>query len=238
MKTIYYLLALSMVLVSSLSMAQEQNPDQPVEETHYRNFKKNRNNQEEHRIKTIFNNRGARSSGGYIALNNKLTSINGEFTNMVELYTGWYINHRLLIGIAGAASTNFVPVQAIHSVDPNARMSYEYMQAGLMTEYVIASDRAIHLAFQLFAGAGGTLQYERYGWEEEEFWDDYEGYDHDEDVFCVAEPGVRVEVNVFKWLRLSPGISYRLTYGSNGKGLGDSALEGTAVNLTLKIGKF
>lgn len=238
MKKFFISPILALLVVSVSTFAQDLDPEQSAEqaENRYRHSKKDR--YEEHHIKTIFNNHGPRSSGGYVALSNKFTSMNGDFANLVEIYGGWYINHRFLIGIGGAATTNHIPVPVAHSVNPLARMSYEYIQAGLMTEYVIGSDRAVHLAVQLFVGGGGTLQYERYGWEDEDYWNEYEDYDHDENVFAVAEPGVRVEVNVFRWLRFSPGISYRVTYGSEGKGLSDNALESTSVNMTLKIGKF
>lgn len=238
MKTFFIPYILTMLAISSTSFGQDSDPEQFSEQDRERHHHSRKDRYEEHRIKTIFNNHGPRSSGGYIALSNKFTSINSDFANLVEIYGGWYINHRFLIGIGGAATTNHIPVPLAHSVNPLARMSYEYMQAGLMTEYVIGSDRAVHLAVQLFVGGGGTLQYERYGWEDEDYWDDYEDFDHDENVFAVAEPGVRVEVNVFRWLRFSPGVSYRMTYGSDGKGLSDNALEGTSVNMTLKIGKF
>lgn len=43
-------------------------------------------------------------------------------------------------------------------------LTWQYGQFGLMTEYVVGSDKAAHLVFQLFAGAGFTMQYDRYNW--------------------------------------------------------------------------
>jgi hypothetical protein len=191
-----------------------------------------------HVIRTIFSNRGPSASGGYLAATNKFTTINGNYANIVELYGGWYINHRWLIGVGAAASTNNLPVQKQHSVNPAYDMSYEYGQCGLMTEYVIGSNRAVHLAVQLFTGGGFTLQYQREDLQHDDYWSGFEDYDHDENWFAVAEPGVKVEVNVFRWLRFSPGVSYRIAYGSGGSGLSDESLGGTNVNMTLKFGKF
>ena len=89
----------------------------------------------------------------------------------------------------------------------------------------------------MFAGYGFTLQYQRYNWESD-YWDNVEDYNHDPNWFFVAEPGVKVEVNVLRWLRFSPGISYRIAHGSEGKGLSDEDINGTSVNLTLKFGRF
>lgn len=185
-------------------------------------------------IQTLFGGPRIRASGGYAALTNKFSSINGEFANLVEIYGGWYINHRFLLGVSGAAVTNTLPVPNEFSVRPGERMSYAYGQAGLMTEFVIGSQRVVHLSVQLFNGAGFTVQYLRDL--QNEAWD--EDFPHDTNWFYVAEPGVKLEVNVFRWLRLCPGISYRAAFNSRAKGLSDSDLSGSNINLTLKIGKF
>jgi hypothetical protein len=224
MKTIYKsLLVLSFALTSIAVFSQDNTEEAPHQNPYY--------------IKTIFNNNGARASGGYAALSNKFTTVNGDYANMVQFYGGWYVNHRFLIGIEAAATTNDIRVPSTASIDPIRKMSYEYAQCGLMTEYVVASDRAVHLTFQLFGGAGFTVQYDRYRWQDSD-WDSEPYVDHDENLFVVAEPGVQVEVNVFKWLRFSPGVSYRMAFGSTGNGLTDSSLSSTSVNMTLKVGRF
>ena len=96
-------------------------------------------------------------------------------------------------------------------------MSWQYGQLGLMMEYVLGSNRVVHANFTLFSGGGFTAQYER------KELDDYDNIDdqdveHDENFFYVLEPGAQLELNVFKWMRLSPGISYRKTFGSDGIG--------------------
>jgi hypothetical protein len=186
-------------------------------------------------IQTIFN--GSGGSGGYGAISNKFTYINGEFANMVEVYGGWYVGHKLLIGAGAAATTNFIEVPREYSTRPDLRMSYEYGQVGFVTEYAIASNRAVHVNFHLMTGAGFTLQYERPEWGDWEY-HDYHHYDHNENWFFVVEPGVQVELNLLKWMRFSPGVSYRFTDGSEAAGLSDSDLQGMYVNLTLKFGKF
>lgn len=193
---------------------------------------------DDYAINTLFNYKAPRNLGGYGAITNKFTKINGDYANMVELYGGWYINHKLMLGASLAATTNNIPVPMEHSVNPrkDVKMSYEYGQFGLMSEYVLSSHRAIHVAFQMFAGTGFTLQYERYtnDWEDNHYHD----YTHDDDWFFVAEPGVKVEFNVLKWMRFSPGVSYRLAAGSNGRGLSDDKISGASINATLKFGKF
>lgn len=190
-------------------------------------------------ISTLFKPGTLRSSGGYGAVVNKFTTIDGRFANFIEIYGGWYINHKFLIGAGGGSTTNFISVPDQYKMVEGVRMTYEYGQCGLVTEYVIASNKAVHVAFHLFTGAGFTLQYERPEWNE--YRNDYDREDdivYDHNWFVVVEPGIQAELNVFKWMRFCPGVSYRATYGSNAIGLNDKDLSALSVNLAMKFGKF
>jgi hypothetical protein len=192
---------------------------------------------QDYQIKTLFNTGPQRASGGYGALGNKFTYIRGEYANMAEIYGGWYINHKFLLGIAGAATTNDLRVPEEFSTQPGERMSYQYGQFGLMTEYTLWSNRAVHLSFHVMNGAGFTVQYKRYDWEDHEYWED-DNYEKDSNWFFVTEPGVKLEMNLFRWMRFAPGVSYRATFGSEGLGMSDSSLSDISYNVTLKFGKF
>jgi hypothetical protein len=185
-------------------------------------------------VQTVF--KGKLQSGGYGALTNKFTTIRGKFANMSGIYGGWYINHKLMIGAGAAAVTSNLKVPQQYSADPLENLSYEYGQVGLVTEYVVASDKPVHLVFQLFSGAGFTLQYDRDGWRNGNT--TYHKDVADENWFFVAEPGVQLEVNLFKWMRFSPGVSYRAAFGSNGRGMQDSDVRAFSYSATLKFGKF
>lgn len=188
-------------------------------------------------MKTIFGK--SKSVGGYGAISNKFTYLGGSYANMVEAYGGVFINKRFMIGFGGAATSNFIPVPLEYSMDPMRNMSYQYGQAGLITEYVMGSDKAFHLAFSLFAGSGFTMQYERPEWNQYDYnYDNYEYFGGREDFFFVAEPGVQLEINVFKWMRFSPGVSYRASFGSNAVGLTDTDLSKVSYNATFKFGGF
>ena len=141
-----------------------------------------------------------------------------------------------MIGVGGSAMTNNLLVPKQCSTDPLRNLSYEYGQFGLVAEYVVNSDRPVHLAFQLLTGAGFTVQYDLYNWHNGN--QNYQDVVKDENWFFVAEPGVQLEVNLFKWMRLSPGFSYRATFGSDGRGLSDRKLRNISYNATLKFGKF
>lgn len=194
--------------------------------------------QAQEEIKTIFSG-GKIRSGGYGAIGNQFTSIGGEFANLTQFYGGWYINRKFLIGAGGSASTNYIPVPLEHSASPGDRMSYLYGQVGLVNEFVLGSNKAVHLVFHLFNGAGYTLQYNRtLEYDQSQYQDYNHDYPKDMNWFFVAEPGVQVEINLLKWMRLSPGVSYRYAQGSNGRGLSDNDISGANLNMTLKFGKF
>ena len=192
----------------------------------------NENNQ----VESLFNSHGRGGYGGYGALSNKFTYIDGHYANLVGVYGGVYINHNFLLGISAAALTNDIKVPLEYRAEPLENLSYMYGQVGMMTEYVVASNKAVHVAFNLFTGGGFTLQYERDDWHEDHDFD-FDG-DRDEDWFFVVEPGVQLEINLFKWMRFSPGISYRAVVNSNAPGLSDSKLSDISYNATLKFGKF
>jgi hypothetical protein len=190
--------------------------------------------QEIQEIQTVF--RQGAPSGGYGAITNKFSMINGQFANIAGISGGWYVNHWFMIGVGAAATTNNLPVPIQYSADPSRNLSYQYGQFGLATEYVIGSGKAVHLAFSLFSGAGFTLQYERYN-----HFDNYNYSNrqvHNENWFFVAEPGVQLEINLLKWMRFSPGVSYRTVVGSKADGLRDQDLSNVSYNATLKFGKF
>ncbi|GCC51165.1 hypothetical protein SanaruYs_13850 [Chryseotalea sanaruensis] len=185
-------------------------------------------------VKTIFKN--TKGSGGYVVLSNKLTSIHGSFANMPEIYGGWFIGKKFLLGVGGGSTTNYIPVDINDSANPSQRMSYLYGQFGMVNELVIASNSPIHPVFHLFNGAGFTMQYHRPRWE------DLDNQHYREDVedlkwYYICEPALQVELNLLKWLRVSPGISYRFAFDNEKRSL-DDKVSGPSVSLGLKFGKF
>lgn len=88
----------------------------------------------------------------------------------------------------------------------------------------------------MFSGVGFPAQYDR-----NEFYNyDYNHTNdiHDENWFYVIEPGAQLEMNLFRWMRISPGVSYQHAYGSDAMGLSDSSLSDWTYNITLKFGGF
>jgi len=186
-------------------------------------------------VQSIFGK--GKSTGGYGAISNKFTYIGGEFANISEVYGGVFINRRWMVGLAFAGSTNDLRVPLEYSIDPINPMTYQYGQGGLKVERVFGSNRPIHFVINMFSGVGFTAQYNRHDWYDNNY-NNQPTPLHDENWFYVLEPGAQLEMNLFRWMRLSPGISYRQTYGSNGLGLNDTSLSDWTYNITLKFGGF
>lgn len=189
-------------------------------------------------VRTIFGDGNV--TGGYGALTNKFTTIRGEFANLSGLYGGVFIDRKWMLGLELVGSTNFLAVPEEYAAAPVSDLTYQYSQGGLLVERVLGSHKSIHLVLNLFAGAGHTMQYRR-NWDDWNDWDDW-NYDddgvYDQNCFFVLEPGAQLELNLFRWMRLSPGISYRQTYNSKGLGLSDTDLSNWTYSVTLKFGGF
>jgi hypothetical protein len=180
----------------------------------------------------------AKTTGGYGAISNKFTSIGSEYANLCEVYGGVFLNRKWMLGLSFAGTTNDIRVPEQYSVSLLKPMTYQYAQSGVIIEHVVASNSTVHVVFNLFSGAGFTMQYDRSAMYDYNYQPDFYNTPHDEDWFYVVEPGAQVEINLFRWMRLSPGISYRKTYGSEGLGLGDNALSNWSYNVTVKFGGF
>ena len=211
------------VLFANVALAQE-NEERPDRE------------RDQYQMNTLFSP-GKISTGGFGALTNKFTFIDGHFANLAGVYGGVYLNHSLMIGASAAALTNDIRVPMEHSESPLQNLSYMYGQVGGIVEYTVAAQKAVHMSFSLFTGAGFTLQYDRNSWHDDPHEFDWD-HSSDEDWFFVAEPGVNIEFNVFRWMRFCPGVSYRAAFNSDGRGLGDRALSNISYNLSMMFGKF
>ena len=186
-------------------------------------------------VQTIFSKRDnpGKTSGYYGAVSNKFASINGRFANIVEAYGGWFMNKSFMLGIGGSFLTDEIKVPDVSAL-PGADLHYKYGQAGVVSEYVLGSEKPVHLVFHLFAGTGIIQPSSDEGDGQTEHVNGHET----PQFFFVAEPGVQLELNVLTWMRVAPGITYRAAIGSNVPTLTDSDLSNLSYNITLKFGKF
>ena len=107
------------------------------------------------------------------------------------------------------------------------RAILEMGYGGLEMEYIHESHRLAHLSIYSLMGGGGARYRDR---------DRYETLE--EDGFLVLEPGMNMNLNVTRFLRLSAGATYRWTWGAELPGLEDDDLSGATGVFTLRFGRY
>jgi hypothetical protein len=202
-------------------------------------------------IKTLFGGTDFQSLGGYGALTTGYTKVN----NLDAIYFGArgavIINHSFALGLGG---NGFIsePVN-----DKNLNNDFEFAggYGGLVFEPIIGARQPIHLSFPILVGAGGIGYTQHWGDQYDED-KDFNDYNEDSKAFFVFEPGVEIEFNMIKFMRVAITGSYRYTSDINLKykehfsmdssspGISGTSiapgdlLRGFNVGLIMKFGKF
>jgi len=123
---------------------------------------------------------------------------------------------------------------------------------GLFFQPILFPKAPVHVSFPIILGAGGVYlnprENQKYHWDY-----DYDyNYSYDSDFFLVFEPGVEVEFNMLRYLRMSVGASYKFTNdvnlvyeyevdGQDAKNtvvVSPSALDNFSVNIAIMFGWF
>ncbi len=198
--------------------AQEEN-----ETERWRLFKKNKGKKQE--IQTLIKKR---SPGGYWSINAGYTQIANEDALVFGTTFSYIANRILEVGISG---------QGIFSNNPmlgnyGNKVAVGAFYGGLHVAPVLFSNKAVHFTFPVLigGGAGGYYDYKAY--------EEFEIEDYDWDALFVIEPGVNVELNISRFLRLGIGGKYRFTNKVEIDTMDENAFKGFTGGLTLKVGKF
>ena len=194
--------------------------------------------EQEKEMKTLFGNSGIRSNGGYGGVTVGYTQMDDRDALLIGGRGAWVINHSMAIGLAGYGF--------LSEHKPDAQLNGDYHLAGgyggLMFEFIAAPKSPIHVSFPVVIGAGGVGYVERDGIFGNS---DINPFSEDSQAFFVVEPGIELEMNLLRFMRLGLGVSYRYTSdidlsyrGNGGRIMGSDALNGLSGGITLKFGKF
>lgn len=222
MKKIFALLLLTLIV--QVGFAQEQEEKKEKDD-----------------IQTIFSDQNLKFSGGFIAPEIKYGPIYDNNGFFVGGRMGAIFNDRFSVGLGGyglTAKSSFYHDFDGAGPEPirNVRIGMGY--GGLALEYAFFSKKAIHFTVPVLVGAGGFVFYEG----TDDFWDEFNEYESTAAFFL--EPGVNLELNLFKHFRFNVGASYRLVQGTSldNNGLGavvsDADLSDFVFNASLKFGFF
>lgn len=183
-------------------------------------------------FQTLFKN-DPKAFGGYFGINSHYTSINNTNSVLMGAELSAVINHSFNIGFQGYGLVT--PVETGQFTDFGDPLYVALGYGGLKLEPVAYYNSVVHLSFPVLIGGGGITQYSKnnyYGYYQPYYYQD--SYDY----FFVLEPGVAVELNVLKFMRISTGASYRVTSDFNITGMQDNNLNGFNFDLSLKFGWF
>ncbi len=188
--------------------------------------------------RTVF--QGIKSFGGFIGLTAKTGDINGQSALLVGGELSAVFSSQLNIGFAGYGLTTNVESDSYDEDGKKYNIHMGY--GGLLIEPVIASKRMIHFTVPMVFGVGGAGTHRSFQhpheFEDVQDEDRIEYRQFETDVILVAEPGLNMEINLLKNVRLDIGASYRYVYDSQIEQISDQELSGFTGNVSLKLGWF
>jgi len=184
-------------------------------------------------MNTIFTKENLKFTGGYLAPEIKVGNVHEDASLLVGGKIGMTFNDRFTIGVGGYGLTNNsnFDINVGTPLQESARIGMGY--GGLALEYTFFSNKAIHFTIPVMVGAGGIYVYDDDGDFFNNEWDEIEN-----SAAFVVEPGVNVELNLFKFFRIDLGASYRLISQTDLVYLTNEDLSDFTVNATFKFGFF
>lgn len=188
-------------------------------------------------MKTLFGNNDRIKHGGYGGILINYSQIDGKDAVLVGARGGWIIDHHFVIGVGGMgfASQN----KFEYELEPGEEYVLGGGYGGLVFEPILAPFNVVNVSFPVLVGAGGAALSKYYdnGNFEDSNWENY-----DASAYFVVEPGVEINLNLVKFMRVSFGGYYRYTSGMNiinpDGGSYKNILNGFSCGLGLKFGKF
>ena len=143
-------------------------------------------------------------------------------------------NHGLAIGFSGKGFFT-EPYERI----PGSNTSYSYTggYGGFLIEPIIYPKFPVHVSFPILLGAGGIAKSTMINYEYP--YDYTEVFIDDAEAFLIAEPGMELEFNVTRWMRLGLGASYRFTTNlESNSSFESNPMNGFTGGFFVKFGKF
>ena len=194
-------------------------------------------------IKTLFKKSGQPLKVGYyISPEAAYTQFAEKNVFLGGLSFGIILNHFFSVGLAGYGIMNSgklwfdFPENALYN-PPYAMGGYLYGgYGGVKFEFRVLPTSPVHLNFPILIGGGG-LVYKSSSSHNFNF-NNWDGSSFGSDGFFVVEPGVMVELNLVKFLRLDAGISYRYTPDLDLINTSSGLINNFNANFSLKFGKF
>lgn len=174
-----------------------------------------------------------RSTGFYLGFHSDYSQVAGYDAIGVGGSLAMIANHGLAIGLTGKG---FISEPYTMLLGSNTSYSYTGGYGGLLIEPVLFPRSPVHVAFPIVLGGGGIARsiLTNYNYP----YDHTGMYVEDAEAYLIAEPGVELEFNIARWMRLAIGGSYRFTTAIEQTTFETNPMEGFTAGFSLKFGKF
>ncbi len=199
LKVVLACIVLLALILSHSARAQEQANTSPVRDTTV--------------MKTLLTLPKISYLGLYVIPEYQLGRMNGQFTSLGGGSVMLSLNKKLSIGVSGFSTFDHFTPSQVNS--PNA-LEMRSRFGGVRLEYTLYPNKLIHVSFPLLIGGGfanydsteGRMRYDpgMYGYRSDPF-------HHAGTNFFLVQPGVNVEANVLRFVKVYAGASYRIAAG-------------------------
>ena len=159
-------------------------------------------------MKTLFGK--STGFGGFLEMGAKAGDINGQSGLFVGGAFAAVFSSKMNIGLAGYGLTTGVDADTYD--DNNKLYHIDMGYGGLLIEPVLWNKNVVHLTAPTILGVGGAgLRSNHFLTREERdsLNRDRDFHHDDSDAFIVVEPGLSVEINLLRNVRLDLGATYR-----------------------------
>jgi hypothetical protein len=167
----------------------------------------------------------AQLTGWFIAPTFATTSFANTLAYSPGLRAGLYLNRRLAVGLA----VNGLALRESHFEEHRASDVGTY--GGLLLQYIVQSNRLVHVAVESTIGTGRWCN--EVGDGKNGTHDGCEGR-----TFLAFEPVANVEVNVARHLRIATGVGYRFAAAASGNGPDSRDMSGLVARTSVVFGSF
>jgi hypothetical protein len=194
--------------------------------------------QDDGEIKTLFNkSKHPMKIGWYVGPEAGYTRFGDKNVYLAGISFGAIIDHNFSIGLGANAIANSGNLWYNNVNDTSGAYLYGGY-GGLKLEFKLFPSYPVHINFPILIGGGG-LAYNTWIYHcEDKDQNDYDGNTLDWDGFFVVEPGIMVEINLLKYMRLDAGVSYRYTPDLQLMNTSSGLINNFNANLSLKFGMF
>ncbi len=180
--------------------------------------------------KTLFKSGRATGFGQFDV---KYTQIRDNDVLILGGQGGVILNRHVILGLTAHSTVNDL---YFDGTAPAERLSFQMGYGGILLGYIVAPVKVVHISFPVSFGAGTVNIYNRIN---ESFYGETIKVDIENSLFLYTEPGIQLELNIVKFMKIAAGVSYRLNHSLDlTNPIKSNDLNNWATNFSIVLGKF